>query len=60
MPIYKTGDIWQVFDNADLFCITTNAILDKNGELVMGKGIAGEAKKAFPLVASCVGECNQG
>lgn len=48
MPIYRIGDMWQVFDKADLFFITTNAIVNKDGELVMGKGIAGEAKKRFP------------
>lgn len=48
MPTYRTGDMWSVYDQADLFCITTNASLDSENNLVMGAGIAGQAKEKFP------------
>jgi hypothetical protein len=51
MPQYKRGDMWSAWDSADLFVITTNSTLrlgDKN--LVMGRGIALQAKSAFPAL----------
>lgn len=43
------GNIWE--SNADVICITTNNNIKTNGELVMGKGIALEAKQKDPIVA---------
>ena len=40
MPLYATGDMFSVFDKVDHFIITTNAIVKKDGALVMGRGIA--------------------
>lgn len=40
--------MWDVFGNTDLFVITTNPIRRKDGAVVMGRGIALEAKKKFP------------
>lgn len=42
--ILEQGDMWQVFNRTDLFCLTTNSTIKKNGKLVMGKGIALQAK----------------
>ena len=48
MAIFKHGNMWDVYDDVDLFCITTNSTVKKNGALVMGKGIAKEARDKFP------------
>jgi hypothetical protein len=48
--------MWSVWEAADLFVITTNSTLrlvDKN--LVMGRGIALQAKKRFPGIAAALG-----
>uniref|UniRef100_A0A6M3X5E3 Macro domain-containing protein n=1 Tax=viral metagenome TaxID=1070528 RepID=A0A6M3X5E3_9ZZZZ len=45
----KIGDIWKA--NCNIICITTNGIVKKNGELVMGKGIALQAKQRYPRLA---------
>lgn len=44
----RTGDMWSVFEEADFFCITTNAQTRKDGALVMGRGIAKQAIERFP------------
>jgi hypothetical protein len=46
--ILTKGDMWSAYDKADWFCITTNATINAKGELVMGRGIALEAKKKYP------------
>lgn len=49
MPKFKTGDMWSAYTAADLFLITTNSTLKKgNHALVMGRGIARQAKERFP------------
>ncbi len=55
MTIYKTGNMWSRFGKVDLFCITTNGTFTKNGDLVMGAGIAKEAKEKFPNMAKWAG-----
>lgn len=47
----------NVFDHNDLdfICVTTNSILNKKGELVMGAGIALEAKNLYPELPSVFG-----
>lgn len=42
------GNIWSVFEQADLFLVTTNATLNRQGALVMGAGIARQARDRFP------------
>lgn len=49
-----TGNIFEQLD-ADAICFTSNGILDKNGCLVMGAGIAKEFKKMFPLLPEKIG-----
>jgi hypothetical protein len=48
MPQQRQGDMWSVYQAADLFLITTNATLKQNGALVMGRGIAQQARDRFP------------
>lgn len=42
--ILETGNMWQMWGKTDLFCITTNSTVTKDGRLVMGRGIAQEAR----------------
>ena len=46
--ILEKGNMWSVFDSTDIFMITTNPIRRKDGGVVMGRGIALEAKTKFP------------
>jgi hypothetical protein len=48
MAVFKKGDMWQRLGQVDLFCITTNSTIKQNGSLVMGRGIASQAKKRLP------------
>lgn len=47
----------NVFDHnrLDFICVTTNSSLNKKGELVMGAGIALEAKNRYPELPSVFG-----
>ena len=40
------GNLWDT--PADWRCITTNAVINRDGELVMGRGCALEAAQKFP------------
>jgi len=42
------GNMWDVYDESDLFLITTNSFIKRNGALVMGAGIARQARDRFP------------
>lgn len=44
----KVGDMWSVWNESDLFLITTNSTIKSDGSLVMGAGIAKEARDRFP------------
>jgi hypothetical protein len=55
MPQQRQGDMWSVFHEADLFLITTNATLKRNGVLVMGRGIARQARDRFPELDLALG-----
>ena len=48
MPRFRIGDMWTVYPAADLFLVTTNATITTRGALVMGQGIARQAKERFP------------
>lgn len=52
MHIIK-GNIWDI--SSDYKVITTNGIVKKDERLVMGKGIALEAKKRFPDIDKVLG-----
>ena len=51
----RKGDMWSAFDEADLFCITTNSTLRHDNSLVMGAGIAKQAKDRFPALPQMAG-----
>lgn len=53
--ILKTGDMWSAFDEAELFLFTANSTLNGKGELVMGAGMAKQAKERFPFVPKVFG-----
>jgi hypothetical protein len=50
------GDIWKYHDSGNKIVITTNGIVKPDGNAIMGKGIALEAKKRFPELPTLVGE----
>ena len=52
----RQGDMWSVFSEADLFLITANATLTLQGKLVMGTGIAKEARDRFPGLDQALGK----
>lgn len=56
MPVYEFGNMWDVYEQSGLFCITTNSTLRDNGDLVMGAGIAGQAAGRFEGLESQAGE----
>lgn len=47
------GNLWEY--PADVRCITTNGTIKKNGECVMGRGCAFEARKKIPGIALLLG-----
>ena len=55
MKIYHC-DIWSLADRADAICITTNGLTKANGEAVMGKGIALQARQRFPGIDRVLGD----
>lgn len=52
----RSGNMWSVFDEADLYLITTNATLTVHGKLVMGAGIAKQARDRFPGLDEALGK----
>lgn len=48
--IVKTGNMWSVYKESELFLITTNSFIKKDGRLTMGAGIAKQAKDRFKAV----------
>ena len=57
MPQFKTGDMWTAYTAADLFLISTNSTLKKsNHALVMGRGIARQARDRFPGLTQALGQ----
>lgn len=51
----RLGNMWTVFTQVDLFCITTNSYIRKDGELVMGRGIARQARDRYPGLGLALG-----
>lgn len=56
MPTYVKGDMWPVFNKTDLFLITTNSVIKDDGCLVMGAGIAKQAKLKYPGIDYALGQ----
>lgn len=52
---YERGDMWNVYSRADTFCITTNSFVRRDGSLVMGAGIARQARDRFDGLAQDFG-----
>ena len=53
--ILKQGNMWDVWDKADLFLITANSALTKDGALVMDSDIAVQARDRFPGLDKALG-----
>jgi hypothetical protein len=53
-----TGNLWDFYSLGErhVACITTNGFVKKNGECVMGRGCAREAKEKFPGLAKFLGD----
>lgn len=56
MPIFRTGNMWDQWQESSLFLITTNSTVKKNGRLVMGRGIAQQARDKFPGLDLALGK----
>lgn len=56
MPEFRRGDMWTAYEPADLFLITTNSTIRPDGALVMGRGIARQARDRFPGLAEVLGQ----
>jgi hypothetical protein len=54
MAEFRNGDMWSAYPEADLFLITTNSTIT-NGALVMGQGIARQARDHFPGLDKALG-----
>lgn len=52
----QTGNLWDLAKLPDILVISTNGFVKKNGECVMGRGIAKEAKDKFPKIALDLGQ----
>lgn len=55
MAKYEYGDMFSVWNEADVFMITTNSTLKKNGALVMGAGIAKQIRDRFKGIDRVIG-----
>jgi hypothetical protein len=53
--ILEYGNMWDAWDEADLFLITTNACVKPNACLVMGAGIAKQARDRWPALDFSLG-----
>jgi hypothetical protein len=53
------GDLWKLHAVGPI-CIPTNGMINKNGHLVMGAGLALQAKKRFPDVPRKLGKAVDG
>lgn len=52
---YIQGNMWNFHTAIAPVCITTNIMLNKKGELVMGAGVAKQAKLRFPDLPAYAG-----
>lgn len=50
-----TGDLWDELGKAALILVSTNAMVNRDGKLVMGRGAAKEAADRFPGLAAAFG-----
>jgi len=52
---YVQGNLWDFRGPDTPVCVTTNGVIKKNGELVMGAGVALQAKQKFPEIPGVLG-----
>lgn len=52
---YETGDIWEWHDRGIPIVVPTNIGYTRLGLNVMGRGVAGQAKKRYPELAQFIG-----
>jgi hypothetical protein len=52
--IEKLANLWD--EPCDARCITTNGFIKKNGSLVMGAGVAGQAQARYPNLPKIAGD----
>jgi hypothetical protein len=50
------GDLWDFLEKGHWIVIPTNGSIKKNGEAIMGRGLALEAKQKFPSLPKELGE----
>ena len=53
--IEKFGNIWDYHKQSNWIVITTNGTVKSNGECVMGRGVAKQAKMLYPELPSDLG-----
>ncbi|MGI8547353.1 MAG: hypothetical protein ACR2M1_08455 [Gemmatimonadaceae bacterium] len=59
MPRFLTGDLWSAWPTTGLLLVTTNAIVLESGALVMGAGVARDARDRFPGLDVALGAAIQ-
>lgn len=52
----RIGDIWSAIGVANAICIPTNGIVEKEGSLIMGAGLAKDAAIRFPGIPKTLGQ----
>lgn len=55
----RIGDLWDHYPGRVLRCVTTNGVVKRNGELVMGAGVARQAAQRHPRLPSILGRLVQ-
>lgn len=50
------GDIWHYLGRVSAICVTTNGVIKRDGRLVMGAGIAKQARDRFPDIDLTAGQ----
>lgn len=50
------GNLWDFYDRGHHIAITTNGTVKKNGECVMGRGVALQAKRRFAALPFLIGD----
>ena len=53
--IREHGNMWSIYEETDYFLVTTNSYIRADGELVMGRGMAKQAKSRFPELPQLLG-----
>lgn len=50
------GNLWEYHDRGQWVCITTNGVVRRGGNAVMGRGVALQARNRFPKLSSLLGK----